>query len=160
MTLDIILLILIALAAFGGWRSGAVAMVISIAVLIIAAVAASAFAGKVGGLLHIGAPWAWPIVGFMFTFIVLLIAGSWVKHFIRPKHGLLRGLDGLVGAVLGLARGAIVLGLLLALLQLVHLPPEHMIQGSILYPLLLKISTLLIAVLKPYIHAPSGSVVV
>ncbi len=148
------------LAAIGGWRSGAMTMLVSVVVLAVAAIAASMLAMKVGGTLHVGPNWTWPVIGFLLTFLLLLIAGSWVKRLIRPKDGLLRGMDGIAGALLGLLRGVVILGLLFALFQLVHLPPDKITSGSILYPLLLKAATLLIAVLKPYIHAPSGSVVV
>lgn len=154
MILDIILIILLALSALGGWRSGAFAMLVSIALLVVALLAASALAPKVGGLLHLGPTWAWPVIGFFLTFLLLMIVGGWVKGFLRPKHGLLRGLDGLLGAVLGLARGALILGIVLALFQLIHLPPEHLIEHSHLYPLLLKLTTMFIAVLRPYLHVP------
>ncbi|HET6401781.1 MAG TPA: CvpA family protein [Candidatus Kapabacteria bacterium] len=154
MILDIILIILLALSALGGWRSGAFAMLVSIALLVVALLAASALAQKVGGLLHLGPTWAWPVIGFFLTFLLLMIVGGWVKGFLRPKHGLLRGLDGLLGAVLGLARGALILGIVLALFQLIHLPPEHLIEHSHLYPLLLKLTTMFIAVLRPYLHVP------
>ena len=82
MILDIILLVVLGLATIGGWRSGAVAMFVSVIVLIGAAIVASVLAVKVGGMLHVGPDWGWPVVGFIFTFIVLLIAGSWLKRFI------------------------------------------------------------------------------
>ena len=156
MVLDVILVVLLALSAIGGWRSGAIAMLVSIILLIVATIVASMFALKVGGMLHVGPNWAWPVVGFIFTFLVLMIAGSWAKRLIRPKHGLLRGMDGIAGAILGLIRGAVILGLFLALFQLVHLPPDSITARSILYPLLIKAATLLIAVLKPYLHAPTA----
>jgi uncharacterized membrane protein required for colicin V production len=156
MILDIILIVLLALAAIGGWRSGAIAMLVSIALLIVATIVASMLALKVGGMLHVGPNWSWPIVGFIFTFLILMIAGSWAKRLIRPKHGLLRGMDGIAGALLGLLRGVVLLGLFLALFQLVHLPPDNITANSVLYPLLIKAATLLIAVLKPYLHAPAA----
>ena len=155
MILDIIIIVLLFLSALGGWRSGAFAMLVSIAVLVGALLIASLFATRVGGLLHLGPSWAWPVIGFFLTFLLLMILGGWVKGFFRPKHGFLRGLDGLLGAVLGLARGAIVLGLILALLQLIHFPPEHLTEHSHLYPLLLKFTTMFIAVLRPYLHVPT-----
>ena len=155
MILDIILLILLALSALGGWRSGAFAMLVSIAVLIVALLLASALAAKVGGLLHLGPTWAWPVIGFFLTFLLLMIVGGWVKGFLRPKHGILRGLDGLLGAVLGLARGALILGVVLALFQLIHFPPEHITEHSRIYPLLLKVTTMFISVLRPYLHVPA-----
>jgi len=155
MILDIILIVLLFLSALGGWRSGAFAMLISIAVLIVSLLAASAIGAKVGGLLHLGPTWAWPVIGFFLTFLLLMIVGGWVKGFLRPKHGILRGLDGLLGALLGLARGALILGIVLALFQLIHFPPEHITEHSHLYPLLLDLTTMFIAVLRPYLHVPT-----
>ncbi len=157
MVLDLILIVLLALAAIGGWRSGAMTMLVSIIVLIVASIAASMLALKVGTMLHIGPNWSWPIVGFIFTFLVLMIAGSWTKRLIRPKRGLLRSMDGIAGALLGLIRGVVILGLFLALFQLVHLPPDSITANSVLYPLLIKAATLLIAVLKPYIHSSTAA---
>lgn len=156
MILDIILIVLLFLSALGGWRSGAFAMLVSIALLIAALLLASAFATRVGALLHLGPTWAWPVIGFFLTFLVLIILGGWIRGFFRPKHGLLRGIDGFFGAILGFARGVLILGLLLALLQLTHLPPEHFTEHSHLYPLLLRLTTFFISVLRPYLHiAPS-----
>lgn len=157
MILDIILLVILGLATIGGWRSGAMAMFVSVIVLIGAAIVASLLAVKVGGMLHLGPVWGRPVVGFIFTFMVLLIAGSWIKRFIRPKHGLLRGIDGIAGAILGLVRGIVILGLLLALFQLVHLPPSRITSDSVIYPLLIKGASQLFAVLRPYLHAPSSA---
>lgn len=157
MILDIIIIVLLLLSALGGWRSGAFAMLVSIALLVVSLLVASAFATKVGGLLHLGPAWAWPVIGFFLTFLVLMILGGWVKGFLRPKHGLLRGLDGLLGAVLGLARGALVLGIVLALFQLIHFPPEHITEHSRLYPILLNLTTMFIAVLRPYLHIPTNT---
>ena len=154
MVLDIILAALLVLSVIGGWRSGALAMLISVVVLFVAAIASSMFALKLGTMLHIGPNWTWPIVGFVFTFLVLMIAGSWMKRLIKPKHGVLRGLDGIAGAFLGLIRGVVIVGMLLALFQLIHLPPEAIAVRSVLYLLLIKAATLVIAVLKPYVHAP------
>jgi uncharacterized membrane protein required for colicin V production len=156
-TIDIILLILLLLSAIGGWRTGAIGMLLSVVVLIAAALGATALAEPVGNILKVGSVWLRPVVGFLFSFIVLLVAGSWIKHVFRPKHGLLRGLDGIAGAILGLIRGVIIVGMLLALLNLIHLPPEHTTEHSRIYPVLLKTSTLFIAVLKPYIHHPEDN---
>ncbi|HEY3876266.1 MAG TPA: CvpA family protein [Candidatus Kapabacteria bacterium] len=157
MVLDLILLVLLLLSAYSGWRSGAMAMVVSVVVLIAAVLLASAFGWKVGTLLHVGPNWLWPIIGFLLTFIVLLIGGSWVKRLIKPKTGLLRGLDGLVGAFLGLIRAMVILGMILALFQLVHLPPTNVIVRSMIYPVLIKCAAFLIGVLRPYLHTSTGT---
>ena len=155
MTFDLILLVLLLLSAWKGWRSGALSMLLSVAILILAAIFASELAHRVGDVVRVGSEWFRPIVGFAISFLVLLIAGNWLTRLIRPKHGFLRGLDGLVGGVLGLLRGALLLGLLLALIALVHLPPERTTQDSTLYPILLEFAGTIFGVLKPYIHAAS-----
>jgi Colicin V production protein len=128
-------------------------MLISIVLLVVATIAASILAMKVGGMLHVGPNWAWPVVGFIFTFLLLMIAGSWAKRVIRPKNGLLRGMDGIAGALLGLVRAVVILGLFLALFHHVNLPPDKFTSGSVLYPLLLKAATLVIGLIRPYLHA-------
>ena len=160
MIVDIILLVLLALAAFNGWRSGAVAMVLAIVVLIAAVLLASAFSDRVGGLLGIGPTWARPVIGFAFGFLVLMIAGSWIKHFFSPKTGILRGFDGMAGAALGLIRGFLVLSFLIGIFSLFHLPPESTTDKSRVYPVLLKTSGILVGALRPYIHTskPNSSI--
>ncbi len=153
MIVDLVILVLLALAAFNGWRSGAIAMVLSVAVLLLAGIGATMFAGRAGELLSIGSAWLHPIVGFLFVFIILMIAGSWIGRVIKPKHGILRGFDGMAGAVLGFVRGVLVLSLICAVFKLIHLPPERTTEKSVLYPELLKTSGVLIGVLRPYIHS-------
>lgn len=128
-------------AAFNGWRSGAMAMVISVAVLGVALIAGSSFGTQVGEVLHVGPEWLRPIIGFLFVFVVVVILGNWAKRIFRPKTGILRGLDGLVGAALGFVRGLIVLSIVLAVLHLIHFPPARWTEHSHLYPVLLHVST-------------------
>src|SRR3954468_10679645 len=101
MAVDIAIIVLLALAAFKGWRAGALTMLLSIAILIVAGVLASSLAETVGNLLKIGPAFSRPVIGFVFTFIVLIVLGGFVKRLIKPKRGVLRGLDAMVGAVLG-----------------------------------------------------------
>jgi membrane protein required for colicin V production len=139
--LDIVLLLMLAGAAFNGWRMGAMAMIISVAVLAVALIAGSSFAAQAGDMLHIGPDWLRPIIGFLFVFLVVIILGNWVKRFFRPKTGILRGLDGLVGAALGFLRGLLVLSIFLAVLRLVHFPPAKWTERSHVYPGFLHVST-------------------
>ncbi len=160
MILDLILLVMLGLAAFNGWRSGAIAMVLAIVVLIAAVLLATSFAGQVGSFLGVGPTWARPVVGFAFGFLVLMIAGSWIKHFFSPKTGILRGFDGIAGAALGLIRGFLVLSFLIGIFNIFHLPPERTTERSHVYPVLLRTSTILVGVLRPYIHTdkPNSSI--
>ena len=156
MTLDIILLALLALATIAGWRSGAIAMVLSVAVLVAAGIGAMLLALPVGEAFRIGPGWVHPIIGFLFSFIVLMIAGSWVKHFFTPKHGILRKFDGALGALLGFIRGALILSLLMGVFKLMHFPPERTTQRSSVYSVLIETSGFFFRVLRPYIHISSS----
>ncbi|MDP4198975.1 MAG: CvpA family protein [Bacteroidota bacterium] len=140
MVFDIVLLILLLLAALNGWRSGAMSMVLSIVVLAAALVAGSVFGSRIGELLHIGPDWIRPVIGFLFTFLVIMILGSFVKRMLRPAAGLLRGLDGLAGAALGFLRGLVVLSLFLGIFKLIHFPPSSWTEHSRLYPKFVHIS--------------------
>ena len=153
MILDIILVVFLLLATISGWRSGAIAMLLALVVLVLAGMGASALAAPVGHALHVGPNWARPVIGFVLVFIVLLVLGGWIRRAFSPRRGILRGFDGLAGAILGFLRAAFILGILLALIALVHLPPERTTEKSVLYQPLLKTSTVAIGVLRPYIHA-------
>jgi uncharacterized membrane protein required for colicin V production len=150
---DIIIAILLLVATIGGWRSGAIAMLLALVVLVLAGMGASALAAPVGHTLKIGPMWARPVIGFIITFIVLVFLGGWIRRAFSPKRGILRGFDGIAGAILGFLRAAFILGILLALFALIHLPPERTTEKSVLYQPLLKTSAVAVGVLKPYIHA-------
>jgi membrane protein required for colicin V production len=152
--LDLVLLILLLLAALNGWRSGAMSMLLAIVVLAAALLAGAALGSKVGDMLHVGPDWLRPIIGFLFTFVVVMFLGSWIKRVVRPAHGLLRGLDGAAGLVLGLIRGAVVLSLLLAMFKFIHFPPEHWTENSRLYPKFVNASGWLTGELTHYSGQP------
>lgn len=140
MIFDLVLVLILLAAAVNGWRLGAMSMILSIVVLAAAIFLAIEYAGKIGDLLHIGPDSLRPAIGFIFTFIVVMILGGWIRHLVRPKVGLLRGLDGILGASLGFLRGTAVLAIILGLLSLIHFPPTSWSEHSHLYPLLLRAS--------------------
>jgi len=156
MILDLVIAAVILWGAWGGYRSGLIAMLLSVVILIAAAVVASMFSTQAGHLLRIGEPFLRPVIGFFFLFIILLIAGSFVKRAVRPKAGLSKGLDRGLGAVLGGLRTAIVLSFMLVLLHLVSLPPAATAAQSKLYQPILDLSTVVVKILKPI---TSGGVV-
>ena len=127
-------------------------MILSLGVLIAAGLGAMACAAPVGEIFGIGPVAIRPVIGFVFSLIVLLIVGSWVKRLIRPKEGFLRQVDGLAGATLGLLRGALILSLLLGLLRLVDLPHAQTTSGSYLYPVLIRTASTFVGVLRPFLH--------
>ena len=150
--LDIIILILLALAAFGGWRAGAITMLLSVVVLIIAAYLASLFAVQAGNILKIGEAWMRPTIGFAFVFLILMIVGAILKKAVRPKSGLSKSLDQSLGALLGIVRGVIILSFIFLLLARFDLPKASAIEKSILYKPILSCSISIASVLKPMLH--------
>ena len=152
--LDLILLGVLVLFALKGWRAGFLSMLIGLAFLVIAGLVGSAFGSSFAEAIGITSTYLRPVLGFVIVFALVLAIGSWLRKFIRPKRGLLRGLDGVMGAVVGLLRGAFIVSILLVLLALFHQPSPTTRERSILYPVLLKTSTSVINVLRPYAHLP------
>lgn len=152
--LDIVLVILLALAALKGWRAGFLAMLIGLAVLVVAGLLGAAFGGAFGEALGISSSYLRPVLGFVLVFAIVLAIGSALKKFIRPRRGVLRGMDGVLGAGLGVIRAAFILSVCLVILRLFHLPSESTRESSILYPIVLKTSTSVINVLRPYARLP------
>ena len=151
MALDIFLFVVLAYGAWSGWSAGALTMVLSLAILIAAGLIASAFAVQAGAMLRIGPAFAHTVIGFLFVFIVLMLAGSFIKRAIKPKHGVLRGLDGIVGLILGVIRNAFILSIILLPISMTHLFPQSLTERSVLYPIILKTSTPIVGVFRQYI---------
>ncbi|MEO6940717.1 MAG: CvpA family protein [Candidatus Kapaibacterium sp.] len=158
MILDLILLFILAWAAYNGWRSGAISMLLSVVILIAAALIASRFGGTVGAMLGVGQQYLRPVIGFFFLLIVLLILGNFIKRMVRPKQGLLRGFDGALGAILALVRGVFILSLIFVVLRIVHMPPESVTKSSSLYEPVLKVSSTILGVLRPLVNATETTV--
>jgi uncharacterized membrane protein required for colicin V production len=151
--MDIVLAFLLLISLWKGWKSGALSMLLSVVLLVVAGVVASSLATPVGNALRIGPSYSRPVIGFFFTFIAFLIAGGFLRRLIKPKQGVLRGIDGLLGAALGLLRGVLVLSFVLLLLKVVNLPPKSMREGSRLYAPIVGIAPSFISVLKPLVPA-------
>jgi membrane protein required for colicin V production len=151
LTLDLFLGVLLLLSVLKGWRSGALSMLLSVVVLVFAAFAASAVAEPLGNVIRIGPVYGRPVVGFFFAFVLFLLAGGFLKRLLRPKRGILRGFDALIGALLGLIRGGFILSLVLVVMKLMSLPPERMRNESRLYPVLINVAPQIASVLRPLV---------
>jgi len=107
--LDIVLLAVLALVTFLGFRRGIIAMVFPIVGLIIGVVLAGHYYGTVGGWLPIDnqehAGWAGYTIIIVVSLIVSVILASVLRRFIRLV--LLGWIDRLGGAILGLAVGGL-----------------------------------------------------
>lgn len=114
--LDIVLIAVLALATFLGFRRGIIAMVFPIVGLIIGVVLAGHYYGTVGGWLPIDnqqhAGWAGYAIIIVVVLIVSVILASVLRRFIRLV--LLGWVDRLGGAILGLAVGSLFCAAVLA----------------------------------------------
>jgi uncharacterized membrane protein required for colicin V production len=149
MILDIIIIILLVLSAFGGWRKGAISIVGSIIILIAAILLASAFGSEFGKAIGAGNSILRPVIGFFLLFLILFIVGQFVKRFLTPKRGVLAGADKFFGVILGVLRAILLLGLVFAFLRIFEIPSTKTANESRTYPLILKSSSLMVSQLKP-----------
>jgi len=114
--LDIVLIVVLALATLMGVWRGIISMVIPLAGIIVGIVLAGHFYGTVGGWLPIGNPeyakWVAYAIIIAFVFIVAVILTIIVTRFV--KWAFLGWVDHLGGAVLGLVLGALTCAAVLA----------------------------------------------
>ena len=156
MILDIIIIVLLVLAAWSGWRRGAVTMLASIVILIAAVIIAALFGTALGRALGVGPTLLFPVTGFFILFVILLFIGSFIKKAIKPKSGFLAGGDKFFGLILGVLRAVIVLGLLFAFLRIFQFPSTKLANQSATYPIVLKSSALMVSQLKPLVSQLSS----
>jgi membrane protein required for colicin V production len=149
MALDIIIGLILLFAIFGGWRKGLISVILSIVFLVLAMYGAGMLGGWVGDALKINPAYLSRIVGFMIAFGVLYFLGRVIRDKIKPKTGILGGIDKLAGATLGLVRGLLVLSIALVFFRVIHLPPESMRTSSRLYPHVVSIAPSLVKLLRP-----------
>ncbi|KPJ52514.1 MAG: hypothetical protein AMJ37_02765 [Dehalococcoidia bacterium DG_18] len=113
---DIILIVVLALATFMGFRQGIISMVLPVVGLIIGVILAGQHCGTVGGWLPIEnaeyAGWAGYAIILLVTFIAAVILARILRRFIRLV--LLGWVDRLGGAILGLVLGVLFSGAALA----------------------------------------------
>src|SRR5688572_24339157 len=98
MIYDIIIAALILIAAWKGWGKGAIRQIVSLAIIIAAALLASALGTPIGKALGIGQKYLQPIFGFFILFAVLAIVGHFLARLIKPKIGLTAALNNVIGA--------------------------------------------------------------
>jgi uncharacterized membrane protein required for colicin V production len=156
MGLDVAIGLLLLVATYRGWSSGALVMVLSIAVMVLAVLLGVALGRPVGELLSVGPEYAHGAIGFIVVFLVVVICGGFAKRRLKPKAGLLRGVDGLIGAALGLLRSAFLLSVILVMFNLINFPPQSWRDTSRLYSPIVKFSGLLIGSLRDSLPVDLG----
>ena len=138
-TADIVIVIVIALAAIVGWRKGVVTTVLGIVILVFGIVLGLIFKGQVGALILGSDPLnqsSWDeIVGFLVVFAVVVIIGKFVK---RLFEGVIEDMDlSDVDRTWGLAFGVFLGGLLIVVLVIFFEPlilRGNLVADSVLLP--------------------------
>lgn len=136
---DIVIVIVVALAAIIGWRKGVVTTVLGIVILAVGIVLGLIFKGQVGALILGSDPLnqsSWDeIVGFLVVFAVVIIIGKFVK---RMFAGFIEDLDlSDVDRMLGLVFGVFLGGLLIVVLVIFCEPlilRGNLVADSVLLP--------------------------
>lgn len=133
----VIIFLCVASALVGLWR-GFTAEALSLLTLLVAIWLAWMFAGRVEPLLGewAGAPEVRLWVARVVIFVTVLILGGLISWLARKliQHSGLSGLDRLFGAVFGLARAAIVIGLGVIVLEFMGLEQDPWWQQAKLKP--------------------------
>lgn len=150
--LDIVILVLLALAVIQGLRTGFVLTLVTLGGALLGVVLAGQFSGAVapalapvlgeGNASHIGAS----ALVFLIVFVGLSLAGHVVRQILRLV--LLGWVDSLVGALLGFAMGFVSTGfLLIALGKFPVLGIEGVVRESRLAPLVVTPMPLVLSLL-------------
>lgn len=137
-TLDYLLIAIVLLSAVVGAFRGFLREAISVASWVIALFCAWQFSDVIephlGGLLADPHLRTWAARGIIFLAVLLIgaVVGVVLGHFVRVS--LFSGLDRFLGWCFGMARGALLIGLLVMAGQLVHLQGEDWWRTSKLLP--------------------------
>jgi uncharacterized membrane protein required for colicin V production len=158
MILDIIIIAIIAFAAFRGWRKGAVRIIGGFVILIAAILIASAFGTEFGKAIGVGPTLLHPVTGFFILFFILYIIGSFLRRLLTPKSGIFAGANSLIGLLLNAIISVLILGLLFGFLRIFQLPSTKLANESKTYPIVFKSSALLVSQLKPLVSQLSSDV--
>lgn len=133
---DVAILIIISLSAVISLFRGFVREAVSLAAWVMAFWVAIGFSGKLEPLLRstIDSPNVRLVVAFSILFLITLIAGAMVNYLIGQlvrKTGM-GGTDRMLGVIFGIARGIVVIGVLVLLAGIPQLSQETWWQESML----------------------------
>ena len=139
-TADIIIIVILLLGAYSGYKKGLILELISIVAFVLAIV---------GGfkLLHVGMEYVskvyegfgnfLPFVAFLVLFILILIIVNMVGQILKKiiDWTPLGFLDNLAGSLIGIIKGALILSILLWVISGLHIDiPERFTDNSMLLP--------------------------
>ena len=147
--IDIIVILILGIAVWNGWRRGFIVQACSLAGIAVAAWLAIRYGGLVGQWLKLDGQVATP-VGFVAVFVVVLIAVSVVARGVRKLFQFtgFGVVDVLLGVVVSLAKYLLVLSLLFAAFNRINqswgLIPRQTIESSKSYRPIMQFSEQLI----------------
>lgn len=132
--LDIVIIVLLAIAVWTGWRQGLVTQILGLAALVLGIFLAWKYGEAIGIWLGVEAETAW-IAGFAIVFIVVLVA---VVLIGRLTRGLFRivGLgvfDNMLGALFSALKMVLFAGLLMMFDPGARAVPESVREGSVMF---------------------------
>lgn len=149
---DIIVLVILAIAAVGGFRKGIITQVCGIAGLLLGIFLAFRFSSKLSVWLNVGETFSWILSFIIIVLAVILVLyfTGWLVH--KVVHGVGLGvIDRVGGAVLGILKWGLILsffmGLLVRFSESTHIFEPEKITGSKTYPPLKKVADIVF----PYI---------
>ena len=118
---DILVLIVALVALVNGWRKGLIIQVCSIAAIVGGVWIASAFGAEVGALLGIEPRYA-KAAGFLVIFFVALVFLALVSRLVKKLFSFagLGVVDSILGALLSVAKVALIVGLLCSAVDSLH----------------------------------------
>jgi membrane protein required for colicin V production len=133
---DVAILVIIFLSAVISLFRGFVREAVSLATWVMAFWVAIGFSGKLEPMLHgsIDSSKVRLVVAFAILFLITLIVGAMVNYLIGQlvhKTGM-GGTDRMLGVIFGIARGVVVIGILVLLGGIPQLSQESWWQGSML----------------------------
>ena len=122
--MDILLVGIIAGAAYGGWRTGLLRRLVGLGLLVLAFVLGAYLRGPMGQLAtgffkNIPADYA-ELVGYSIAFALILAVGNVIAHFAlkgRAMSGMSRRTDQLLGALFGVVETVLILSAVVVILD-------------------------------------------
>ena len=127
--LDFVIIALVGIGAWRGWKTGALRQLASLAALVAAFLFAGALAGKIGGVVvdSLGlSPRTGPAVGFIVVLVGIFAAAQATAHAARKLLEAIKlgGIDALVGATIGGLKAALAASCVLVALAALRLPGD------------------------------------
>ena len=157
--IDLAILVLIALSALVSLMRGFVREALSLAAWVLAFWIALTFAARLAAtplmMDQIDSPTVRAAVAFVALFLLTLVVGVLINVLITQlvrKTGL-SGTDRIVGAIFGVGRGIVVVGLLVLLAGFTQLPTESWWRDSMLLPQFQSLAMWMKAFLPPDMQA-------